>query len=105
MRKIKFSFFCRCPCLLIFGTSHSNFKLDSAIKSTEFCENLLIKIIDGAGFFAHQTNPHEVNAILLKYLGSEDNKSAQQSEDEAGKSLIKRVMNKVYAGQKWLSYS
>lgn len=61
----------RCPCILIFGTNNINFKLDSAIRSAEYCENPLIKIIDGADYWPHQTHADEINKILLKYLVGE----------------------------------
>lgn len=101
----------RCPCVIIFGTENSNFKLESAIKSAEYCENPLIKIIDGAGYYAHQTNATELNAILLKYLvGEKNNNNGTEQVDEGKKSLMTRMMNKVYSvGQsssnKWINYS
>lgn len=92
----------RCPCILIFGTENSNYKLDSAIKSAEFCENPQIKIIDGADYWIHQTHPKELNEILLKHLIGE-RKTDEDSEDEKSsasssrKGLVSRMMNKVYS--------
>jgi hypothetical protein len=100
-------FFCltRCSCILIYGTENINFRLDSAIKSAEFCENPLIKIIDGAGYWVHQTKPKEVNEILLKLLSSgkiENNCEGDKSSGSLTKSLMSRMMNKVYSvGQQY----
>lgn len=97
----------RCPCVLIFGTENKNFNLESAIKSAEYCENPLVKIIDGAGYFAHQTNATQLNAILLKNLVGDNNNNnnengTNEEDDGYRKSLMSRVMNKVYSvGQQY----
>jgi len=98
----------RCPCILIFGTNNSNFKLDSAIRSAEYCENPLIKIIDGAGYWPHQTHADEMNKILLKLLvgekkSVEEIESSSPSNSPSRKGLMSRVMDKVYSvGQQYV---
>ncbi|CAG9808909.1 unnamed protein product [Chironomus riparius] len=98
----------RCPCILIFGTNNSNFKLDSAIRSAEYCENPLIKIIDGAGYWPHQTHVDEMNKILLKYLvgekkSTEEIESSSPSSSPLRKGLMSRVMDKMYSvGQQYV---
>ncbi|KAG5672065.1 hypothetical protein PVAND_002224 [Polypedilum vanderplanki] len=99
--RVKSNYSIRCPTMLIFGTENSNFRLDTAIKSSEFCENPQIKVIDGADYWAHQTHPIELNEILLKFL-LVDKKNGEESDDEKSsssskQSIMGRMMNKVYS--------
>lgn len=71
-----------------------------AIRSSEYCDNPLVKIIDSAGYWSHQTHAKEVNKILIQYLGGEK-KSFDQNGDlnsinSTRRGLVGRVMDKVY---------
>lgn len=85
----------RCPCLIVIGEwklssaiwrwnkiiwtflltigsfvgSEDNFcRLDSVVKSTEYCDNYVVKIIENAGHWPHQEMPGEFNRVILKFL-------------------------------------
>lgn len=38
------------------------------VKSTEYCDNYVVKIIENAGHWPHQEMPGEFNRVILKYL-------------------------------------
>lgn len=86
----------RCPTLIISGNEDHQIKLETIIQSAEFCDNSLIKIIEGAGHFPHQSNVKEFNQILMKYLVGDraaiPHGNQQQSPQ---RSLVGRMFNKV----------
>lgn len=58
----------QCPCLIITGNDDRFYKLESVVKSSEFCENFIIKIIEQCGRAPHQEMAAEFNSTLLKFL-------------------------------------
>ncbi|XP_058454851.1 epoxide hydrolase 4-like [Malaya genurostris] len=58
----------QCPCLIITGSDDRFYKLESVVKSSEFCENFVIKIIEQSGRAPHQEMATEFNSTLLKFL-------------------------------------
>lgn len=56
---------------IILGNSDPLFRLESLIKSTDYCENFVVKIIEGAAHWPHQETPLEFNRIILKFLVGE----------------------------------
>lgn len=49
--------------------SEDNFcRLDSVVRSTEYCDNYVVKIIENAGHWPHQEMPVEFNQVILKFL-------------------------------------
>lgn len=42
--------------------------LESIVKSTEYCDNFVLKIIEGAGHWPHQQMADEFNKVVLKFL-------------------------------------
>lgn len=38
------------------------------MKSTEYCDNFLVKIIENAGHWPHQEMAAEFNRVILKFL-------------------------------------
>lgn len=55
--------------LLKFLGSEDNFcRLDSVVRSTEYCDNYIVKIIENAGHWPHQEMPVEFNRVILKFL-------------------------------------
>lgn len=92
---IKYSLY-RCPCIIIAGNEDPNYKLEAIIKSAESCDNSLIRIIEGAGHFPHQSHWMEVNHILLKYLGVRKRPEIKNDEETVQKGLVTRMINKMY---------
>ena len=43
----------------------------SVIKSTDYAEKFLVKIVDGAGHYPHQEMPDAFNKVLLSFLVGE----------------------------------
>uniref|UniRef100_A0A182NSM5 AB hydrolase-1 domain-containing protein n=1 Tax=Anopheles dirus TaxID=7168 RepID=A0A182NSM5_9DIPT len=58
----------QCPCLIITGNDDRFYKLESVVKSSEYCENFIIKIIEQCGRAPHQEMATEFNSTLLKFL-------------------------------------
>lgn len=54
--------------VLITGSNDKMLSLESVVKSSDYCEKVRVKIVDGAGHFPHQEKPEELNEILLKFL-------------------------------------
>lgn len=49
--------------------SEDNFcRLDAVVRSTEYCDNYIVKIIENAGHWPHQEMPTEFNRVILKFL-------------------------------------
>lgn len=89
--------FSSCPCVIISGNEDPNYKIELTIKSSEFCENSMIKIIEGAGHFAHQSHWMEVNNILVKFLGAKRKMDAVRDENlQAQVGIVGRMINKMY---------
>lgn len=87
----------RCPCIVISGNEDPNYKLETFIQSAEFCENSLIRVIEGAGHFPHQSQWNEVNQLLIKYLGGPKRKIPVQDEGLLAQSgIVGRMINKMY---------
>lgn len=38
------------------------------VKSTDYCENFVVKIIEGAAHWPHQQMPDDFNRTILKFL-------------------------------------
>lgn len=60
-----------CPCLIITGNEDPQYRLESLISSTEFCDSFVVKIIEGAGHYPQQEMSDEFNQIILKFLVGE----------------------------------
>lgn len=88
----------RCPCVIISGNEDPNYKIELTIKSSDFCENSTIKIIEGAGHFAHQSHWMEVNNILMKFLGGTKRKMdvVRDENMQAQVGIVGRMINKMY---------
>lgn len=55
--------------IFFFSGSEDNFcRLDSVVRSTEYCDNYIVKIIENAGHWPHQEMPLEFNRVILKFL-------------------------------------
>lgn len=58
----------KCPTLIVSGNEDKTFKLETIVKSSEYCVTSLIKIIEDVGHFPHQESPLEFNEIIMTYL-------------------------------------
>ncbi|XP_059622718.1 epoxide hydrolase 4-like [Phlebotomus argentipes] len=85
-----------CPCLIVTGNSDPLFRLESVIKSTDFCENFVVKIIEGAAHWPHQETPLEFNRIVLKFLvGSRASQTLEKPEKVNNKGLVGFMLGAV----------
>lgn len=101
--------------LLVQGDKNYNINLEGVIRSTEYCEKFLLRVIKGAGHFPHQENPDLFNREILKFLQVEKNcnkvldkplhKSFMGRFIGAGSSIVKygnsvlvNVQNKTKSG-------
>lgn len=50
------------------GSEDNLCRLDSVVRSTEYCDNYIVKIIENAGHWPHQEMPVEFNRVILKFL-------------------------------------
>lgn len=80
----------RCPTLIITGSDDSFCKLDSIVRSAEFCDKFVLKIIDGGKHWPHQELPEQFNKVLMKFLvGNRANSdSTVESVDSNTKGII-----------------
>lgn len=53
------------------GSEDNCCRLDSVVRSTEYCDNYIVKIIENAGHWPHQEMPIEFNRAVLKFLVGE----------------------------------
>ncbi|KAG4065022.1 hypothetical protein HA402_004145 [Bradysia odoriphaga] len=58
----------RCPTLIITGSDDVFCKLDSIVRSAEYCDKFTLKIIDGCKHWPHQEMPEQFNKVLMKFL-------------------------------------
>jgi hypothetical protein len=66
----------------------------------------LIRIIEGAGHFPHQSHWNEVNQILNKYLGGGLRRKSPIEDITTQRGIVGRMINKMYGvGQHYGSLS
>lgn len=53
------------------GSEDNVCRLEQIIRSTEYCDNYSVKIIENAGHWPHQETPIEFNKAILKFLVGE----------------------------------
>lgn len=56
------------PTLLLTGSSDNCVSLESIVRSTDFVEQFMLKIVDNSSHFPHQQRPDQVNQLLLSFL-------------------------------------
>jgi hypothetical protein len=56
------------PLLLIMGDGDKSFSLETAIKSTEIEQKLVVRLVNGAGHAPHQQAAPLVNKLILTFL-------------------------------------
>ena len=56
------------PCLLIVGNKDSSVQMESIIKSTDYVQKYILKVVEGASHYLHQQRPNEVNKLISNFL-------------------------------------
>lgn len=79
------------PTLLITGNEDPFVRLEGIVKSTDFCQKFVMKIVEGAGHFPHQENPDLFNTLILNYLLTRS--SVPKSPE---KTLTKGLMDRMF---------
>lgn len=79
------------PTLLISGNQDPLIKLEGIIKSTDYCEKFVMKVVEGAGHFPHQEDPDVFNKYILNYLLA---KPAVTKSPE--RNITKGFMNRMF---------
>lgn len=71
-------------------------KLETVIKSTDYCDNFLVKIIDGANHWPHQEKAEEFNRVILKFLvGRRATQLSPDTKNPSKAGLISRMFGAV----------
>ncbi|XP_045482984.1 epoxide hydrolase 4-like [Harmonia axyridis] len=73
--------------VLITGSNDKMLGLEAVVKSSDYCEKVRVKIVDGAGHFPHQEKPEAFNEVLLKFL---------RKKRKLNKTPSQRLMEKMY---------
>lgn len=81
------------PTLLVMGNQDNTIKLEGVVKSMDFIDKFVMKIVEGAGHFPHQENPNAFNTIVLNYLLARP--SVPKSPE---KQLSRGFMEKMFGG-------
>uniref|UniRef100_A0A182TPG3 AB hydrolase-1 domain-containing protein n=1 Tax=Anopheles melas TaxID=34690 RepID=A0A182TPG3_9DIPT len=86
----------QCPCLIITGNDDRFYKLESVVKSSEFCENFIIKIIEQCGRAPHQEMAAEFNSTLLKFLiGKKFSQKPTEVQPTQARGLVGRMFGGI----------
>ncbi|XP_053695166.1 epoxide hydrolase 4-like isoform X1 [Sabethes cyaneus] len=86
----------QCPCLIITGNDDRFYKLESVVKSSDFCENFIIKIIEQSGRAPHQEMSSEFNSTLLKFLIGK--RMLVRSSENANPTPTRGLVGRVFGG-------
>lgn len=89
----------RVTTLLVQGDKDYSISLEGVVKSTEYCERFVLKMIEGAAHFPHQENPDMFNREILKFLkiGS----STRLFERTQSKGIMDRMFGAVSSTVKY----
>ncbi|XP_031638878.1 epoxide hydrolase 3-like [Contarinia nasturtii] len=95
----------RCPCLIVIGSEDNFCRLDSVVRSTEYCDNYIVKIIENAGHWPHQEKPSEFNRVVLKFLvGHRANQKIEPIDKTNNRGIMGRMLGAVSNGVKIGTY-
>lgn len=86
----------QCPCLIITGNDDRFYKLESVVKSSDFCENFIIKVIEQSGHAPHQEMSTEFNSLLLKFLLGK--RMLVRSSENATVTPTRGIVGRVFGG-------
>lgn len=89
----------QCPCLIITGNKDRTYKLESVVKSSDYCDNFVIKIIEHSDHAPHQEMSTEFNSILLTFLIGKRLllKSTESAPTASSLGLVGRVFGGIGA--------
>lgn len=79
------------PTMLLTGNKDPWVNLESIVKSSDYVEKFLVKMVEGAGHFPHQECPDAVNKLLLSFLIEKAQVRSPQKESPGG--LVNRVFS------------
>lgn len=86
----------RCPTLIVTGSDDTFCKLDAIVKSAEYCDNFILKIIDGSKHWPHQEMSEQFNKVLMKFLiGNRAKLDAHADVLDNQKSIMSRMLGAV----------
>ncbi|XP_050085123.1 epoxide hydrolase 4-like [Anopheles aquasalis] len=86
----------QCPCLIIAGNDDRFYKLESVVKSSEYCENVVLKIIEQSGRAPHQEMATEFNSTVLKFLiGKKYSQKPSEAPSPPSRGLVGRVFGGI----------
>ncbi|XP_035777441.1 epoxide hydrolase 4-like [Anopheles albimanus] len=86
----------QCPCLIIAGNDDRFYKLESVVKSSEYCENVVLKIIEQSGRAPHQEMATEFNSTVLKFLiGKKYSQKPAEPPSPPSRGLVGRVFGGI----------
>lgn len=83
--------------LLIFGNEDPSVTVESIAQSSEYVENLNVKIITGAHHFPHQEQPDAVNKAIIKFLKG----TSINSEKSTSKSMMSSWLDSLSSTVKY----
>lgn len=79
------------PTLLLTGNKDPWVNLESIVKSSDYVDKFLVKMVEGAGHFPHQECPEAVNKLLLSFLIEKPQVKSPQRESSLG--LVNRMFS------------
>nr|CAD7455454.1 unnamed protein product [Timema tahoe] len=88
----------RTPCLLLVGNKDEFVSLESIVKSTEYTDKFVLKIVEGGGHFPHQQLPEVVNRFLLAFLVVVHSPRQEKSQS---RGLVNRMFDAVSSTVKY----
>ncbi|CAG2062290.1 unnamed protein product, partial [Timema podura] len=88
----------RTPCLLLVGNKDEFVSLESVVKSTEYTDKFVLKIVEGGGHFPHQQLPEVVNKFLLAFLVVVH---SPRQEKSPSRGLVNRMFDAVSSTVKY----
>lgn len=77
------------------GSEDKCCSLESMVKSTEYCDNYFIKIIDNSGHWPHQEAVHECNKIILNYLVGRHGNKIKMPIEKPQPGIVGRMIDAV----------
>ncbi|KAL1131664.1 hypothetical protein AAG570_011277 [Ranatra chinensis] len=89
------------PTLLIIGNKDCSVNMESVIRSTEYAEKSLLKVVEGASHYLHQEKPNVVNKLLLSFLKPKPQQEPLQNTN----GLVNKVLGVATNNALWKQYS
>lgn len=90
----------RCPVLIVTGNADNFCRLEAMVRSTEYCDNFDVKIIEGAGHWPHQQVPEEFNKVILNFLVGRRAIPEPVHIEKTSRGLVGRMLVAMTSGVK-----